>query len=125
MSQQFKSVEDWQAEAVRRFGPDQMKWKFVCPSCGHVASIQDWKDAGSGDGVMALTIQESIAVSAVLDYLLAGGEPKTPEASTRAHEAAKLLVRHANKTLGAGIHESEVERRWPLAPDPRGRTKKS
>lgn len=55
MSQQFKSVEDWQAEAVRRFGPDQMKWKFMCPSCGHVASIQDWKDAGGTEGEVAFS----------------------------------------------------------------------
>lgn len=35
---------EWKAEAIRRFGTDPMKWKFVCPVCGHVASVQDWED---------------------------------------------------------------------------------
>lgn len=39
----------WFAEGVRRFGADQMAWKFVCPSCGHVATVQDWKDAGASE----------------------------------------------------------------------------
>jgi len=26
-----------------------MGWKFVCPSCGYVASVKDWKDAGASD----------------------------------------------------------------------------
>ena len=38
---------EWLAEAERRFGKDSMKWKFVCPSCEHVASTQDYKDAGA------------------------------------------------------------------------------
>jgi len=37
----------WRAKAVELFGEDNMKWKFVCPICGHVASVQDWKDAGA------------------------------------------------------------------------------
>lgn len=24
-----------------------MKWRFKCPVCGHVASVQDYKDAGA------------------------------------------------------------------------------
>jgi len=39
--------EEWFAEGTRRFGSDQLQWRFVCPSCGHVASVLDWKDAGS------------------------------------------------------------------------------
>lgn len=37
-------------EMRRRFGDDKMAWRFVCPSCGHVASIKDWLDAGAGEG---------------------------------------------------------------------------
>lgn len=43
----------WHAEGVRRFGDDEMKWRFVCPSCGHIASVQDWKDAGASSGQVA------------------------------------------------------------------------
>ena len=44
---QYNSIEDWRAEAARRFGSDPLKWKFRCPMCGHVASVQDFKDAGA------------------------------------------------------------------------------
>lgn len=30
---------EWEAEAERRFGPDANGWRFVCPACGHVASV--------------------------------------------------------------------------------------
>lgn len=46
-SKVFGTVREWQAEAVRRFGSDPLKWRFVCPMCGHEASVQDWKDAGA------------------------------------------------------------------------------
>ena len=37
---------EWLAEGKRRFGDDFMKWRFQCPACGHIASVQDIKDAG-------------------------------------------------------------------------------
>jgi hypothetical protein len=33
------------AEATARFGADAMQWAFECPSCGDVASGQDFRDA--------------------------------------------------------------------------------
>jgi len=36
---------EWRAEGESRFGDDIKSWKFVCPSCGYVASVQDWIDA--------------------------------------------------------------------------------
>lgn len=51
----FETEDAWRAEAVRRFGTDGMKWKFVCPSCGHVASVQDWKDAGAPQSAVAFS----------------------------------------------------------------------
>src|SRR5690606_12328625 len=36
--------EEWQAEGIRRFGKDLLKWRFVCPVCKHVQSVQDFKD---------------------------------------------------------------------------------
>ena len=38
---------EWSAEGERRFGEDLLKWKFVCPVCGHVASVQDYRDVGA------------------------------------------------------------------------------
>lgn len=43
------SAEQWRAEASRLFGPDALKWRFLCPSCGHVAAVEDWKNAGAKD----------------------------------------------------------------------------
>ncbi len=40
---------EWRAEGIRRFGENTDKWRFVCPSCGNVASIGDFKPyAGAG-----------------------------------------------------------------------------
>ena len=51
----YESEAAWKAEGIRRFGPDVMKWKFRCPVCGHVASVQDWMDAGAGEGEVAFS----------------------------------------------------------------------
>ena len=42
---------EWIAEGTRRFGEDYTKWRFVCPCCGHVASTQDWLDAGAKNAI--------------------------------------------------------------------------
>ncbi len=39
--------EEWLNEGKRRFGPDFMKWKFVCPMCGHAAKVEDFKAVGA------------------------------------------------------------------------------
>lgn len=46
---------EWEAEGRRRFGDDMRQWRFVCPSCGHVASVQDWFDAGATEGQVAFS----------------------------------------------------------------------
>jgi hypothetical protein len=46
---------EWKAEAAKRFGNDSSKWKFVCPSCGHIASVEDWKKAGAEEGAIAFS----------------------------------------------------------------------
>lgn len=44
---------EWYAEGTRLFGKDVMKWRFVCPSCGHIATVQDWHDAGADEDIVA------------------------------------------------------------------------
>lgn len=39
--------QEWMEEGKKRFGEDYMDWKFVCPMCGHVASIREFKEAGA------------------------------------------------------------------------------
>lgn len=55
MSTQFPSVDAWREEAARRFGPDSMKWRFVCPVCRHEAAVEDWKAAGAVEGEVAFS----------------------------------------------------------------------
>lgn len=49
------SEAEWRAEGARRFGDDPMQWQFVCPSCGHVATPQAWKDAGAPENTVAFS----------------------------------------------------------------------
>lgn len=51
-TKRFTLVE-WNAEAIRRFGADNRKWKFVCPSCGHVISVEDYMKAGAPEAAVA------------------------------------------------------------------------
>lgn len=46
---------EWLAEAKERFGDDPLDWKFVCPSCGHIASVRNWKEAGAPEGAVAFS----------------------------------------------------------------------
>lgn len=41
--------KEWVEEGMRRFGKDWGNWKFECPMCGHVASIDEFKEAGAKD----------------------------------------------------------------------------
>jgi|SRR5687767_212614 len=47
--------EQWEAEGRSLYGDDKMNWKFRCPSCGHVASVADWKAAGASQGEVAFS----------------------------------------------------------------------
>jgi hypothetical protein len=49
------NVEDWRAEAVRRFGDDPMKWRFVCLSCGHIQTPSDYKSVGAPETSVAFS----------------------------------------------------------------------
>jgi len=49
------TYSEWKAEGQRRFGENKLNWRFVCPSCGHIASVQDWRDAGAPDGAVAFS----------------------------------------------------------------------
>ena len=46
-SQTVMTCDEWRAEAIRRFGEDEMMWRFKCPSCGHVASTEDYQAVGA------------------------------------------------------------------------------
>jgi hypothetical protein len=42
--------QEWLDRANELFGPDMMKWRFVCPACGNIAAIGDfypYRDKGA------------------------------------------------------------------------------
>lgn len=49
------TFEEWSKEGREKFGDDMMNWKFVCPSCGHVAKAADWYSAGARSGAVAFS----------------------------------------------------------------------
>lgn len=44
------TLEQYHARGRELYGEDSMMWQLRCPSCGHVATPQDWKDAGASGG---------------------------------------------------------------------------
>ena len=55
MNQRAVTSEQWNAEGESLFGPDRMCWRFVCPVCGHVASVSRWRDVGASEGEVAFS----------------------------------------------------------------------
>lgn len=49
------TLTGWEAEGTRRFGPNQMAWRFVCPSCGAEMSVADYKAAGAPENAVAFS----------------------------------------------------------------------
>lgn len=47
------TYQEWHDKGVKLFGEDKMKWAFVCPSCGHIATVQDYHDAGAPVSALA------------------------------------------------------------------------
>ena len=44
------TLEEWKAEARRRFGDNPLDWKFTCPVCKYVQSVRECRDAGHPEG---------------------------------------------------------------------------
>ena len=37
------SYAEWIAEGTRLFGQSMLKWRFVCPACGHNQAVEDFR----------------------------------------------------------------------------------
>lgn len=46
---------EWLARGRELFGDDMSRWRFVCPSCGHVATVRDWRHSGAGETAIAFS----------------------------------------------------------------------
>lgn len=49
------AYDEWVAEGRALFGDDPLAWRFVCPCCGHEASVADWKAAGAPETAAAFS----------------------------------------------------------------------
>jgi hypothetical protein len=49
------ALDDWWAEGLRLFGTDTNAWSFVCPACGHIATVADWKAVGAPQGAIGFS----------------------------------------------------------------------
>lgn len=87
------TLEEWEKEAIKRFGIDRMKWKFVCPSCQTVIQVQEWKDAGAGNG--------AVAYSCIGRYL--------PEKQEFIGKKKKIKGKPCNYTTGGLFNISPIE----------------
>ncbi len=47
IERQKLTKQAYYAEGVRRFGQDPLNWKYICPVCGHIASAQNYLNAGA------------------------------------------------------------------------------
>lgn len=62
--------EEWLAEARRIFGDNPREWKWVCPICGKIMSLEDYRQAGAPNN--------EVAVSCITRWLPGGCESKSP-----------------------------------------------
>lgn len=69
------TMDEWTAEGIRLFGEDQLRWRFKCPSCGHVAAAADWKAAGAPPNAVAFSCLGRWAAGTPLEAFAEGQGP--------------------------------------------------
>lgn len=52
MERKNYTLQEWLAEAERRYGKNYENYKFKCPHCGNIASGKEFKDAGQNPKAM-------------------------------------------------------------------------
>lgn len=92
--------DEFLEEAKRRFGPKARYWKFVCPACGTVQSIQQLLDAG--------VTKEKI--DGVIGFSCIGRFTGQGDAGIAAKNRGEKWDKGCNWTLGGllRIHQLEV-----------------
>ncbi len=96
--------EEFLEEAKRRFGPNVRNWKFVCPACGTVQSVQQLLDAVIESGGKKEEVHGYIGYSCIGRFTGQG------DAGISAHSKKQPWDKGCNWTLGGlmWIHELEV-----------------
>ncbi|GAX38929.1 VVA0879 family protein [Nodularia sp. NIES-3585] len=47
--------DEWLLEGQTLFGKDVLQWKFRCPCCGHIATVEDYKKAGAPESAVGFS----------------------------------------------------------------------
>ena len=92
------------AEAKRRFGDSPRGWKFVCPMCGTIQSVQQLLDAVIAAGGKKDDVHDYIGFSCIGRFTKAG------DAGISAHGRGEKWDKGCNWTLGGLLqcHTFEV-----------------
>lgn len=106
------TMAELHAEAKERFGDDPINWAFVCPSCGDVATGQDFALAGLAPASVG---QECIGRG--LDLARRRGEDAPSRGCTRAAYGLiagpwEVVIQDRGTPVPRSIHA------FPLAPAP-------
>ncbi|MDE2101110.1 MAG: hypothetical protein KGL39_27935 [Patescibacteria group bacterium] len=91
---------EWLAEGEKRFGKRARDWRFVCPACGTVQSVQQYLDAGLSKE----------RVHAVMAYSCVGRYTGQGDQGIAAKARGETWTQGCNWTLGGlfQIHTMEV-----------------
>jgi hypothetical protein len=49
------TYKDWMDQGTKLFGPDKNKWPFECPSCGYVATAEEYLALGAPPGAIGFS----------------------------------------------------------------------
>lgn len=74
------TIAEWQAEGRRRFGEDEFQWRFVCPACGHVQTVEDFRPYKERGATAESAAKECLGRYLDTRYKAFGkNPPKTPK----------------------------------------------
>lgn len=95
--------DEFLAEAKARFGPKVHDWKFVCPMCGTVQSVQQLLDA-----VLAIGGKKD-EVHGYIGYSCIGRFTRQGDAGIAAKNRGERWDKGCNWTLGGLFQTHELE----------------
>ena len=93
--------KEWEAEGVRRFGENRKNWKFICPVCGHVASVQDYLDVKADDGDIGIACIGRYSKERIFKAF--GSNPKNIKKSPCDYAGYGLFQLNPIEIVGEGV----------------------
>ncbi|MBD6620847.1 hypothetical protein FNW02_35135 [Komarekiella sp. 'clone 1'] len=47
--------DEWLTQGQTLLGKDILRWKFKCPCCGHITTVEDYKKAGAPEAAVGFS----------------------------------------------------------------------